>query len=183
MTGLIVVFPNAQDAKNIRNLLVRNGYEVAAVCTSGAQALGAADRLGAGVIVCGYKFPDMIYSELFENLPESFQMLLLASSRVIGEGVASGVMGITMPLRPNELFSTLDMVIHTLERRRKKRRSAPVQRNDQDKKEIREAKELLMARNHMSEEEAHRYLQKASMDSSRSMVESARMVLALMDSR
>ncbi|MDR0963028.1 MAG: ANTAR domain-containing protein, partial [Clostridium sp.] len=41
---------------------------------------------------------------------------------------------------------------------------------------------LLMARNHMTEEEAHRYLQKTSMDSGRSFVESAQMILALLHS-
>lgn len=53
MAGVIVVFPKSDDAKSIRNLLVRNGYDVAAVCTSGAQALSAADRIGSGVVVCG----------------------------------------------------------------------------------------------------------------------------------
>ena len=60
MAGVIVVFPKADDVKSIRNLLIRNGYEVSAACTSGAQALSAADRLGAGVIVCGYRYPDMM---------------------------------------------------------------------------------------------------------------------------
>ena len=46
--------------------------------------------------------------------------------------------------------------------------------------EIRKAKELLMTRNNMSEEEAHRYLQKSSMDSGTNMVETAEMVLSIM---
>ena len=72
MAGVIVVFPKSDDAKSIRNLLVRNGYDVAAVCTSGAQALSAADRIGSGVVVCGYKYPDMLYEELYENVMPSF---------------------------------------------------------------------------------------------------------------
>ena len=156
MAGVIVVFPKADDVKSIRNLLIRNGYEVSAACTSGAQALSAADRLGAGVIVCGYKYPDMMYEELYENLSPSFAMLLIASARAIGEGVAE-------------------------ERRKKKRRAMPPQRSDQDRKDILEAKQLLMERNHMTEEEAHRYLQKTSMDSGTNLVETAQMLLTLMD--
>ena len=56
MVNVIVVFPNLENAKSVRNLLIRNGYSVAGVCTSGAQALQAADRLTDGIIVCGYKF-------------------------------------------------------------------------------------------------------------------------------
>ena len=48
------------------------------------------------------------------------------------------------------------------------------------KTEIKDAKELLMARNHMTEEEAHRYLQKTSMDSGTNLVETAQMVLSMM---
>ena len=48
------------------------------------------------------------------------------------------------------------------------------------REEIRKAKELLMTRNNMSEEEAHRYLQKSSMDSGANMVETAEMVLSIM---
>ena len=45
---------------------------------------------------------------------------------------------------------------------------------------IAEAKALLMERNNMTEEEAHRYLQKTSMDSGTNLVETAQMVLSMM---
>ncbi len=85
MVNIVVVFPKIEDVKSMRNILLRNGYEVKAACTSGAQALSAADRLGSGVIVCGYKFQDMVYSDLYEDMPASFDMLLVASARAIGE--------------------------------------------------------------------------------------------------
>ena len=46
---------------------------------------------------------------------------------------------------------------------------------------IAEAKALLMERNNMTEEEAHRYLQKNSMDSGTNIVETAEMVLSIMN--
>ena len=56
----------------------------------------------------------------------------------------------------------------------------PAARSDADRKLIEDAKALLIARNHMTEEEAHRYLQKSSMDSGTNLVETAQMLLALM---
>ena len=44
---------------------------------------------------------------------------------------------------------------------------------------IRRAKKLLMKRNHLTEPEAHWYLQKTSMDTGRTMTESAHMVTML----
>lgn len=77
MVGIIVVFPNKDNATNIRNLLVRAGLNVTGVCTTGAQAMNYADSVDEGIIVCGYKLKDMMYSELREYLPDRFEMLLL----------------------------------------------------------------------------------------------------------
>lgn len=70
MVGIIVVFPNKDNATNIRNLLVRTGLNVTGVCTTGAQAMNYADSVDEGIIVCGYKLKDMMYSELREYLPD-----------------------------------------------------------------------------------------------------------------
>ncbi|MCD8347790.1 MAG: ANTAR domain-containing protein [Lachnospiraceae bacterium] len=178
--NIVVVFPKPEDAKSVRNLLIRSGYGVRAVCTSGAQALSAADRLGSGVIVCGYKFADMVYSELFEDMPSSFGMLLVASARAVSEGISDGVLCVTMPFHVNDLLDSLETVIAQMERRRRRKRSMAPQRSEEEKKLIEEAKSLLMERNGMTEEEAHHYLQKTSMDSGTNMVETAQMLFALM---
>ncbi len=54
-------------------------------------------------------------------------------------------------------------------------------RSEADQRAIRQAKELLMERNRLTEEGAHRYLQKRSMETGRTMAESARMVLMLFE--
>ena len=57
---------------------------------------------------------------------------------------------------------------------------APRVRSAQEEALLKEAKEILMARNHLTENEAHKYLQKCSMDSGTNLVETAAMVLAMM---
>ncbi len=180
MANVVVVFPKIEDAKSVRSLLVRSGYDVRATCTSGAQALSAADRLGSGVIVCGYKFPDMTYSELYEDLPASFGMLLVASARVISQDVLEDVLCVAMPFRVNELLDSLETVVARLQKRRREKRMSPPKRSEEEKQLIEDAKALLMERNHMTENEAHRYLQKISMDSGRNLVETAQMLFDLM---
>ena len=39
MANIVIAFPKMEDAIGIKNLLVRNGYPVTAVCTSGANVL------------------------------------------------------------------------------------------------------------------------------------------------
>ncbi|MGN0333116.1 MAG: ANTAR domain-containing response regulator [Lachnospiraceae bacterium] len=180
MVGIIVVFPNKDNAANIRNLLVRSGIDVTGVCTSGAQAMHYADSVDEGIVVCGYKLKDMMYTDLREYLPRQFEMLLIASPDKWSNGEVEGVMGLSMPLKAYDLINTMEMMLQTLDRRRKKRKKELKNRNPEQQALIKQAKELLMARNNMSEEEAHRYLQKSSMDSGTNMVETAEMVLSVM---
>lgn len=180
MIQIVVAFPKLENAKHIRSLLMRSGYEVAGVCTSGAQALQFADRLGEGVVVCGYKLTDMIYQEVYECLPPGFQMLLVASEGLLGECGQKEIVCLSLPLRVGDLVNTLEMMIGTMARRRRREKSKPKERSEEEKKVILKAKQLLMERNHMTEEEAHRYMQKCSMDSGNSLVETAKMVFSLM---
>ncbi|MFG6332767.1 MAG: ANTAR domain-containing protein [Lachnospiraceae bacterium] len=179
MTGILIVFPKAEDGKSIRNLLVRHGYDVAAVCTLGSQVLNSIDMMNSGIIISGYKYPDMYYGELAASLPEGFEMLLLASARICAECADPDIVCVTMPLKVQDLMSTLEMMCMNQMRRKKKLRSQPKKRSEAEKRILREAKEVLMERNRMTEEDAHRYLQKCSMDSGTSIVETAQMVLAM----
>ncbi len=180
MIDIIVVFPQIKDGQGIRNLLVRNGYRVGIACTSGAQAKSYMDNIDYGIIVCGYKFSDMMYSELFHDLGPTFEMLLVASRAKLEEGVADGIVCVEMPLKSYDLLNTLEMMMEALERIRKKGRQKPKERNVAQKAIIEEAKKLLMDTRNMTEEEAHRFIQKSSMDSGTNMVETAQMVLQIM---
>ena len=59
MADIIIAFPKLDDAKNLKKLLLRNGYDVSLVCDNGAQVVGAVNELDGGVVICGYRFSDM----------------------------------------------------------------------------------------------------------------------------
>ena len=120
MTNVIVAFPKPEDAKSIRNILVKNGFPVVAVCTSGAQTLQYADDLHNGVVVCGYRLTDMIYSQLREDLSEQFDMLLLASRRFTSEVDDKRIRCVAMPLKVHELLASVDAAVEESELRKKK---------------------------------------------------------------
>lgn len=180
MSSVIVVFPKRETSANIRNILVRDGINVSGICTTGAQALQFADNFDDGIIICGYKMQDMLYSELREWLPESFEILLVASPDKWSQGLVKGVIGLPTPVKVYDLLNTVEMMTQTIQRRRRKRREAAKNRNFEQKALIEQAKAVLMERNKMTEEEAHRYLQKSSMDSGTNMLETAQMILTIM---
>lgn len=179
MTNIIVALPKLEDARGIKNVLMKNGFRVNGVCTTGAQAISQADELNSGIVICSYKLADMVYSRLQECLPSDFEMLLIASDHLLSQCMGEGVVCLSMPLKVHELVNTVGMMAEGLERRRRAARLKPKVRNAEEDTAIQEAKALLMDRNHMTEAEAHRYLQKCSMDSGNNMAETALMGLAI----
>lgn len=92
----------------------------------------------------------------------------------------NGIVCLDMPLKVPDLINTVGMMVENIERRKRKRKNKPKERSGEERNCIDEAKKLLMFRNNMTEDEAHRYLQKCSMDSGCGLTEMAAMVLTLM---
>lgn len=177
MLSIIIAFPKIEDANNIKTLLCRNGYEVNSTCTTGAQAIGIANELDGGIVICGYRLPDMLYREMNGYLPKGFELLLLTSAQRLSECRESDIVSLSMPIKGQDLINTVQMMTYNFMRKQKKDKKKPKERSHEQNELIKRAKILLMERNNMSEEEAHRYIQKASMDSGTNLVGMAEIIL------
>ena len=60
---------------------------------------------------------------------------------------------------------------------KRRKKTQPKRRTAEEEKIINKAKALLMERNQMTENDAHKYIQKLSMDSGNNLVETAEMIL------
>lgn len=180
MVNIIVVLPKLEEAKTVKSILARNGFQVSGVCSTGAQAIQQTDGLPNGLIISGYKMNDMLFSEIKECMPIGFELLLLASQKVITEDFEKDMVCLSLPLKVNDFVNTVSMMVEGIERKRKKKQNVIKEHSAQENALIAEAKKVLILRNHMTEEEAHKYLQKSSMDSGIGLAEVAQMVLAMM---
>lgn len=178
--NIIVAFAKPEDAQNIKSILLRGGYDNVIACTTGVKALSAMEDLGSGVIVCGYRLSDMLYSDLAEDLPGYFQMLMVASAdKAPFDNYGEKLMFLPSPFSKADLYSTINMMIEGVTLSRKRAKQKRLNKSEADKKTISKAKELLMERHHMTEPEAHKYLQKCAMNSGTTMLEAAEMVISL----
>lgn len=178
MARIIVAMPRIEDAKKMSELLRSHGTYTVEICTTGSHVLAKAHELEQGVVICTRNFKDMYCSEIIENLPEYFAMLLLTSKEGLDQ-CPQDVVTVTMPFRMSDLLSSLEMLLIQLERRIRKEKKKPKKRTKEEQMLLDEAKQLLMCRNHMTEQEAFRYIQKCSMDSCTNMIETAQMILLL----
>ncbi|MGN0497194.1 MAG: ANTAR domain-containing response regulator [Lachnospiraceae bacterium] len=177
MISVIVVFPKLEEAKSIKNLLVRNGIDVLAACTTASQVITYTDDLDQGIIISGYKLVDMMYSEMLEYLPDTFNMLLIASKRYYTECCSSDIVCMSMPIKAADLVENVQLMYDKLYAEVRRKKARPKVRSEEEKQVILHAKSMLMRQKDMTEEEAHRYLQKKSMDNGTGLVETAHMIL------
>lgn len=176
LVNIIVLFPKQEIARNIRNLLVRSGFNVIAVCVTGAQVIQRIEEADDGLVICGYRYADMIYSELREYLPKDIHMLLLASQIYLEDCTYEYVSCLPMPLKAHDLVSKVRDIIEQISNEQKKKKRRPKQRTREEQKLIEEVKALLMENNRITEEEAHCYLQQRSMNSGVGLIEMAKMI-------
>lgn len=178
MDSIVIALPKIEDAKKLRSVLERYGFSVAAVSCSGSGVLSHLSELGSGVLICGRRLSDMGYLEIKECMPAGFEMLLLASQGILCQ-VPDSVLCVEMPVKASDLINTVHMMLTQRERRSRKQKKKNKSRSWKDQNYISNAKLVLMQRNHLSEEDAYRYIQKCSMDSGTNMVETAQMILML----
>lgn len=179
--SIVIVFSKIENGKHIKDLLTHNGFEVAAVHTTAAAALKEIDDLESGLLISGVRLPDMFCRELRDCMPAAFDLLLIGSPGAIREQTGEGIVALGMPLKAYELLRTVQMMLGEREGRNRTRSRKPKPRSAKEQKVIDDAKQLLMERNHMTEDEAHRYIQKSSMDSGTNMAEAAQMIIALVE--
>lgn len=109
-------------------------------------------------MISGYRLAGHELSGLADCLPKDFELLLLASARVISE-VPSSILSVQINEgRRSGQYGKYDS--DTAGKETEKRKNKPKTRSWREQNYISNAKMMLMQRNHLSEEDAYRYIQK-----------------------
>lgn len=177
MGSIIIAMPNYEYANHLSEIIGSHGLLTdIEVCWNASEVLRTANAREYGVVICTKNLKDMGFMELSGYLPQYFGMIILTKDVGL-EIYAENTIKLMMPFKSRELISTIEMMFAGFVRQIKKKKNGPIKRSAAEQKIIDEAKGLLMVRNGMSEPEAFRYIQKTSMDTGRSMCESAQMIL------
>ena len=178
MGSIIIALPKLNDSKKISALLGRYGLETFAICSAAASVLSNVNQLESGVVICGHNFPDMHSKELLTYLPDNFALVLMTSRENLSR-CPDGVVTLAMPCKSSDIVNTVNMILEqqSLKIKKKIEEQKGRKRGEHGKNYVNNAKLLLMERNNMTEPEAYHYIQKCSMDSGNTMVETAQMIL------
>lgn len=116
----------------------------------------------------------------YTNTSQRVLKYCLSRRRICGRNVTTAML-YALPCRLKLMIYYLQLRLckESQIRRRRKARTTPRKRSQEEQKIIDTAKHMLMEKNNMTEQEAFRYIQKCSMDSGNTMVESATMVMSI----
>ncbi len=175
MDTVIVAFENTKFVRQISELLEGAGVAACQACSSGDQVRRLLQRQSAGCVICGPHLTDGPAEWLFDDLPPSCLLLLVGPKHQLDLCGNPDIFKLNIPLRREETIYTVRLLLQFSRRLERLVRSS---RSASEQREIDKAKKALMERRGLTEEEAHRQLQKRSMDEGRRLVQTARQILA-----
>lgn len=170
----VVAFERDDSREKIAQMLERAGIEVRFRCRSGSEVIRAVRLMGSGVVICGHKLTDMTANTLAHELRGQAYFLVLAKAAQLEILDDSELLKLPLPVSAGELRGSVGVLLQL--DRMNVRETLP-QRTQEETELIERAKEFLMETRGMTEEHAHRYLQRRSMETATKMADIARSVL------
>jgi AmiR/NasT family two-component response regulator len=173
MERVIVAFESDKNCQHIKDVLESSGTVSCIVCRSAAEVRRLVQKQHITIVVCGYKLPDDSAENLFHDLPQYCAMLIVANQNQL-DYCEADIFTLSTPVSKKDLVASVNMLLQMNARIEK---FSHPQRSDEDRDLINRAKAVLMERHGMSEDQAHRLLQKKSMDNGAKLADTARLVL------
>lgn len=174
MHKIIVAFGNDNNRERVAEILESGGYPALKLCKTGKEAIRAVRNVGGGIIICSYKLIDMTADDLAYDIGDLGMVIAVGKPSLLEMCENESVCKLPTPLKKQDLFSSLKM-LYDLKIR--KPAVEKTERSDSDKELIQQAKNLLMEKCSMTEPEAHRFIQKKSMDAGFKMSTTARLII------
>lgn len=174
MERIIVAFDNENNRKRISDMLESSGIKIRCSCRSGAETIRAVKKMRGGIVICGYRLPEMTVSDLAYDLSGQAMILAIAPPQQLMLCRSDNIFKLPTPFSKGDVVSSVRML---LQMEQKYYKESPPRRTEKETGEIDRAKELLMSKNGLTEEEAHRFIQRKSMDTGVKAVETARLII------
>lgn len=188
MRSIMLAFASPEAASKVKNVLICAGLPVRQVCSSGASLLQQAMLIDAGgVVILPTRLPDMSIPDLLSRLPDTFDLLVLQSGGQRADfDQLPGLTKLEMPLPSAMLVETVVNLLETrtatgTSRKHGAGMTAPHaqvhKRTMAEEQILRDAKQRLIDERQLTEDQAHRYLQRRSMETGTRLLDIAQRVL------
>lgn len=111
MEKVIVAFESDKSCWRIKEILENTGTASCIVCRSGDQVKRAVSKLHVSTVVCGYKFADESAEGLFEDLPPTCAMLVVAVQSLLDLCQNDDIFKLASPVAKGDLIASVRMLL------------------------------------------------------------------------
>ena len=170
--NIFIAFDSRKIAVSIAKILIENGNNVVSISKSFAELMQSLSYYHGGIVITGCVFAKKRTDRIAENVSDDFSFIVLGNKMQLDIITGERVFKLCYPLQKNDLICSVDMLL-SMDNQYK----PSVHKDENDEKIILKAKCVLIDMYSMTEEEAHRYMQKKSMDTGRKMADIARIIL------
>lgn len=171
MKRIVLAFSKDATAQKIKNMLDGSGFDVYLICHSVAELMRSVSDMDDVLVIMGYKLPDGIVDDVSDFLSgQPLMTILKAEQQELIEN--EDIFTLPLPVNRERLISSIEVLTGHIERRKKTSNRTP-----EEDKIIENAKLYLMEKYRMTESQAHRFIQKRSMDTGAKFIDTARLIL------
>lgn len=172
MRSIIIAAASQKFSLTLKKILSQGDIPVELFCKSGSEVLSMQSDVDNAILVCG-PLKDIPAMYLARQLPDNWDMVLLLDSNQPFPYYVSNITPITLPVNRMEFIETVRSVAEEVSQMFAAKTTAKKQRSKDDEVTIEKAKREIMAQRKLSESDAHKLLQRYSMNLGISMVEAA----------
>lgn len=170
MARIVIASASQTGRERMLHLLVSSGFSVFRCCTSGSEIRRTMNECDDGIVILIGSLPDCKPDELQWDYGERIQILLIARREVLDSCEAQEIFRLAMPASSQAVVGAVEMLSQLHQMRLPRRMGSARQI-------VEEAKQLLMEEQHLSEPEAHRYIQQYAMNHGLKMADYAAQII------
>ena len=170
MARIVIASASQTGRERMLHLLVSSGFSVFRCCTSGSEIRRTMNECDDGIVILIGSLPDCKADELQWDYGERIQILLIARREVLDSCEAQEIFRLAMPASSQAVVGAVEMLSQLHQMRLPRRMGSARQI-------VEEAKQLLMEEQHLSEPEAHRYIQQYAMNHGLRMADYAAQII------
>ncbi len=171
---VIVAFEGEKTAQRFAEIIESSYVAKCIICHSADEVKRTVEKRDVHVVISGYKLHGWTAMDLAEDLPATTMMLVVATQSQLDLCELDDIFPLPAPVSRADLTIAVRMAMQM--GRRLERLIRP-KRSDEEKQIIDRAKQALMKKYDITEDQAHRMIQKRSMDNGTRMVQMARLML------
>ncbi|SFD34909.1 ANTAR domain-containing response regulator [Clostridium uliginosum] len=176
---IIIALSNIDTSKKLKGLLMQEGYDIVAMCTSGSELMRMVMQYSPDLVLVGYKFKDMSLLDAYDALMDLTSFLAIVNEpyrSFIEED--TDIYCIGTKISNVLLTNAIELIFQGKKRILKlKQQVKTLEHTLEDRKIIEKAKGKIMIDEKMEENEAFRYMQKLSMNLGKPMSHIANFIL------